>query len=651
MTDPADTFPKLLLRNAALRGARPAMRLKEHGIWRTWSWAEVQDEVRALADGLASIGVARGHTVAIVGHNRPRLYWAFAAVQCLGAVPVPVYQDAIAEEIAYVLAHAETTVAIVQDQEQVDKLLAIEAELPALRHIVYDEERGLGDYDAMRLRSFAHVQDAGRAAPDPDWEAAWRAGNGADVAVVLYTSGTTGKPKGVMLSAAGLITTVTNANAHDRLGDTEEVLAYLPMAWGGDFLFSFAQAYAAGYCVCCPESPETAVADRVEIGPTYFFAPPRVFENQLTSIRVRMDDAPAPMRRMFDFFMGVASRWGERILNRETVPLGARALYACGRVLVYGPLKSRMGLDRLKVGYTAGEAIGPDMFRFYRGLGLNLKQLYGQTEASVLVTLQPDREARADTVGRPAPDVEIRIDPKGEVLFRGPGAFLGYLKDAASTDATRTPDGWVRTGDAGFIDGEGHLRILDRAKDVGRLADGTLFAPKYLENKLKFFPHIREAVAIGDGMATATVMLNIDLLAVGAWAERQGIVYASYQDLAARPEVHALLGRHVEAVNAALATEDGPLAALQIRRFLVLPKELDADDGELTRTQKVRRRFVAERYAPLIAALNDGSREAAIRIETVFEDGRRGQMHASVAIHDVGPAPAAARRRPEVVAA
>jgi long-chain acyl-CoA synthetase len=353
MTD--DTFPKLLLRNARVRGARPAMRLKELGIWRTWSWAEMLQEVRALADGLAALGVARGDTVAIIGHNRPRLYWTFAAAQAIGAIPVPVYQDAIASEIAYVLAHAGVVVAVVQDQEQVDKLLSIGAELPALRHIVYDEERGLGAYDHARLSSFAAVQAAGRAAPDAGWEAAWQAGEGSDTAVVLYTSGTTGTPKGVMLSACGLITTVAHANTFDRLDDTEEVVAYLPMAWGGDFLFSYAQALEAGYCVCCPESPDTAVVDRNEIGPTYFFAPPRVFENQLTSIRVRMDDASAPMRRLFDGFMGVAARWGEKILDGETVPAGARALYALGSVLVYGPLKARMGLDRLKVGYTAGE--------------------------------------------------------------------------------------------------------------------------------------------------------------------------------------------------------------------------------------------------------------------------------------------------------
>ncbi len=633
-----DTLPKLLLRNATLRGDAPANRLKEHGIWRTWTWAEVREEVRAIAGGLQALDVRQGDTVAIIGHNRPRLYWTMVAAQSLGAVPVPLYQDAIAQEMAFVLAHASASVAVVQDQEQVDKLLSITDALPALRHVVYEEPRGLHAYDDARLSSFDALQEKGRAILAPDeWQAACEAAQGTDVAIVLYTSGTTGTPKGVMLGHAGLIATVANANAFDGLDASDEVLAYLPMAWGGDYLFSVAQAYEAGYCVCCPESPDTAAIDRGEIGPTYFFAPPRVFENLLTLMTVRMVDASALKRRLVEVCLAHARRWGEAILDGRPVPWRARLLYGFGRVAVYGPLLGQMGLDRVKVGYTAGEAIGPDMFRFFRSLGLNLKQLYGQTEASILITMQANGAVRADTVGPPARDVEVRVDGNGEVLFRGPGTFLGYLHDAQSTAKTRTPDGWVRTGDAGYLNAAGHLCIIDRARDVGRLADGTLFAPKYLENKLKFFPNIKEAVAIGDGRAIATALLTIDLVAVGSWAERQGITYASYQDLAARPEVHALLAAHVAAVNAALAAEEGPMRTLRIARFLVLPKELDADDGELTRTQKVRRGLVAERYASLIEAMNEGSPRGEIRVETVFEDGRRGTLHAVVPIHDVAP--------------
>ena len=628
----ADTFPKLLLHNASVRGSRPALRHKDHGIWQAWSWAEVLEQVRRLAGGFAALGVQPGERIAIVGHNRPRLYWSMVAAQWIGAVPVPLYQDAIADEMVYVLEHAEIVLAVVQDQEQVDKLLSVADRLPALRGIVYDEPRGLRDYDAARLHAFDAVQAMGRAETPV-------ARSGTDTATVLYTSGTTGKPKGVVLSFDNLIVSARHANAFDRLTETDEVIAYLPMAWVGDHMFTFAQSYCAGYCVSCPESPDTAVADRNEIGPTYFFAPPRVFENLLTTTTVRMDDAGRLKQRMAGHFLGVARRWGEKILNREPVPLGARAMYALGEALVYAPLKNQMGFGRLRVGYTAGEAIGPEIFRYYRSLGLNLKQLYGQTESTVYITLQPDGEISAETVGRPAQDVELRIEANGEVLFRGPGAFQHYLRDPASTAGTKTEEGWVRTGDAGFIDPAGHLRIIDRAKDVGKLADGTLFAPKYLENKLKFYPHIKEAVAIGDGFAFASVMLNIDLVAVGNWAERGGLTYASYQELAAHPRVHALLAEQVAEVNRTLAQEGGPLSDLQIRRFLVLPKELDADDGELTRTQKVRRRFIAERYASLIDALNGTASQGEITLETVFEDGRRGSMHATVAIHDLLPLP------------
>ena len=627
-----ETFPQLLLHNARVRGARPAMRHKDRGIWQSWTWAQQADAVRAMAAGFAGLGVAAGERVAIIGHNRPRLYWAMVAAQSIGAVPVPLYQDAIGAEMEHVLAHSGVVLAVVQDQEQVDKLLAVQERTPALRHIVYDEDRGLRGYDRARLHDLSAVMGA---TPAPDWEQRVAAGRGSDVSTVLYTSGTTGKPKGVMLTFDNLIATARGANAFDTLTETEEVVAYLPMAWVGDHVFSFAQAHCAGYCVSCPESPDTAAADRNEIGPSYFFAPPRVFENLLTITTVRMADAGATKRWLYDTFIAHARRWGEPILNREPVPAGARALYAIGQALVYAPLKNQMGFGRLRVGYTAGEAIGPEMFRYFRALGLNLKQLYGQTESTVYITQQPDGEISAETVGKPAAGVELRIEPTGEVLFRSPGAFLSYLDDPISTAGTKDAEGWVKTGDAGFIDARGHLRIIDRAKDVGKLSDGSLFAPKYLENKLKFFPHIREAVAIGDGRAQATVMLNIDLIAMGNWAEREGIIYASYQDLAAHPRVYELLAGHVAAVNQSLADEGGPLAGLRLHRFLVLPKELDADDGELTRTQKVRRKFIAERYASLIEALNSGADHGDITIETVFEDGRRGTMQARVAIQEV----------------
>ena len=637
----ADTFPKLLLRNADIFATRAAIRHKDLGIWQAWTWREVRDEVVAFSVGLAGLGLERGDNFAIVGRNKPRLYWAMCAGQALGAVPVPLYADSVAEEMAFVLAHAEVKLAIVEDQEQVDKILSIKEKLPALTHIVYDEPRGLRDYDHARLTWIDEAQRLGREALARDatrlqlWEDEVAAGKGSDLAIILYTSGTTGRPKGVMLSHDNVLISAHNGNVFDRLDANEEVIAYLPLAWVGDHIFSYAQSYDAGFCVNCPEAAETVVEDRREIGTTYAFAPPRIYESLITITMVRMEDASAIKRRIFHFFLGVARRWGENILNREKVPLHARVLYWLGELFVYGPLKNRFGLSRIRVAYTPGEAIGPEIFRFFRALGINLKQLYGATEASVYITAQPDGEIYADTVGKPNIDVEVKVTDEGEVLFRSPGVFQGYYKDPEKTAETKTPDGWVRSGDAGFFDPKsGHLKIIDRAKDVGRLNDGTLFAPKYIENKLKFYPNIKEAVALGDKRDFVAVMVNIDMTAVGSWAERNNVVYGSYQELAAHPAVYDMIERHIEEVNRSLCDE-GVLSSAQIRRFLVLHKELDADDGELTRTLKVRRSFIAERYTPLLAALYDGSTEANIATEVTFEDGRKGTIAARVKIRDV----------------
>ncbi|HWW35778.1 MAG TPA: AMP-binding protein [Xanthobacteraceae bacterium] len=640
-----DTLPKLLLHNAAALGSRPAMRQKDLGIWQTWTWAQMLDEVRAFSLGLAELGLKRGDKFTIIGSNRPRLYWAMCAGQALGAVPVPVYADAVADEMAYVLAHAEVTLGVVEDQEQVDKVITVSDRVPQLRQIIYDEPRGLKDYDHSRLTAFTDVQAIGRKrlASDPaclaQWEAGIAAGKGGDLSVILYTSGTTGRSKGVMLTFENTIVSARNANAFDRLDEKEEVIAYLPLAWVGDYIFSYVQAYTAGYCVNCPETAETVLQDRREIGTTYAFAPPRVYENLLTLTMVRMADASALKRKVFDYFIAFADRWGEKILDGQKVPLGVRLLYALGDLLVYGPLKNQFGLTRIRVGYTAGEAIGPEIFRFYRGIGLNLKQLYGQTEASVYITAQPDGEIHPETVGTASPDVEIKISEQGEVMFRSPGVFSGYYKDPERTAEVLTSDGWVHTGDAGFFDAKtGQLRIIDRAKDVGHLKDGTVFAPKYIENKLKFYPNIREAVAIGAGRDFACAMINIDLTAVGSWAERNNVVYASYQELAGNPRVYDMIARHIDEVNRSLSEEE-IMAGAQIHRFLILHKELDADDGELTRTQKLRRGHITERYAPIVEAFYNGATEAQIATEVTFEDGHKGVIAARVTIRDLKPYP------------
>ncbi|WP_373889330.1 AMP-binding protein [Massilia sp. TS11] len=630
------TFPRCLLAHGTVRGERPAFREKYLGIWQAWTWGQVNAEVRALACGLAAIGFRRGMHLAIIGDNRPRLYWAMLAAQALGGVPVPLYQDAPAADMAFVLDNAEIHYAIVEDQEQVDKLLELRAANPALAHIIYEDERGMRHYAQPGLQSYAQLQALGRAhdAAHPDFYLAEvAAGQASDPAIILYTSGTTGKPKGVVQSHAALLAAGAGGVGFDQLSEREDVLSYLPMAWVGDCLFSLAQAMTAGFTVNCPESGETVMTDMREIGPTYYFAPPRVFENLLTQVMIRMEDASRIKRAMFDYFMAVARRVGADILDGKAVPAGERLRYALGNLLVYGPLKNVLGMSRIRVAYTAGAAIGPDLFRFYRSIGVNLKQLYGSTETCAYVCLQPDGQIKFDSVGLPAPGVEVRLADNGEVLVKSPATMDGYYKRPDATAEVIDAQGYFHTGDAGMFDHEGHLRIIDRAADVGRLNQGAMFAPNYIENKLKFFPFIKEAVAFGHGRDMVCAFINIDMEAVGNWAERRGIAYAGYTDLAGNSATYELIRECVEKVNADLAGED-LMAATQVQRFLVLHKELDPDDDELTRTRKVRRKFIADKYALLIEALYSGKSSQFISTEVKFEDGRRGSISADLRIVD-----------------
>ncbi|MCW8948409.1 MAG: AMP-binding protein [Sedimenticola sp.] len=631
-----DTFPKLLLNHAQVRADKIAMREKDLGIWQSWTWSQVADEVRALACGLAALGFQPGDKLAIVGDNRPRLYWSMAAAQCLGGVPVPLYQDAVAEEMIYVLDNADVRFAIVEDQEQVDKLLEVKEKAPKIEHILFDDPRGLRHYDYPFLKSIDEVQELGRKYDGEHsgfFEKSATSGTGDDISIMLYTSGTTGKPKGVVLTNDNVIITARNGIIREGLTENEEVLAYLPMAWVGDNLFSYAQSYVAGFTINCPESGATVLTDLREIGPTYYFAPPRVYENMLTQVMIRMEDASKIKQSMFHFFMDHAKSTGTRILDGKPVSFMDRLIYKLGNFFVYGPLRDVLGLGRIKLAYTAGEAIGPEIFDFYRSLGINIKQLYGQTEGMVFICVQPDGEVYADTVGTPAIDVEIKIDDNGEVLYRSPGVFHSYYKNPESTAKTKTEDGWVFTGDAGFFAENGHLKIIDRAKDVGKLNDGTMFAPKYIENKLKFFSFVKEVVAFGDKRDYASVFINIDLEAVGNWAERRNLAYSGYTDLANQDTVYDMIQECVEQVNMDLS-KDPLLSNSQIKRFLVLHKELDPDDGELTRTRKVRRNFIAERYGPLMDALYSDVAVKHVETEVKFEDGRTGVLTADVKVRN-----------------
>jgi long-chain acyl-CoA synthetase len=633
----AETFPRLLIEHAHTRPHAVAMREKDLGIWQAWTWQQVAENVRQLACGLNALGFKRGENLAIIGDNRPQLYWAMAAAQSLGGVPVPLYQDAIADEMAYILDNAEVRCAVVEDQEQVDKLLEIKHRLPRLESIVYEDPRGMRNYKQPFLHLYRDVQALGHKLHTDHpgfYEREVEQGRSGDVAIMLYTSGTTGKPKGVCHTHAALIAAARGGCEFDKLGPGDEILSYLPMAWVGDNLFSYAQALVAGMTINCPESGDTVMTDMREIGPTYYFAPPRIFENLLTQVMIRMEDAGRIKRALFHTFLGVARRCGAEILDGKAgVPFTDRLLYRIGDLLVYGPLRNVLGMSRIRVAYTAGAAIGPDLFRFYRSIGLNLKQLYGSTETCAYVCLQPDGKIKFDSVGLPAPGVEVKIADNGEVLVKSRAMLKEYFRRPDATAEVFDEHGYFRTGDAGFFDPEGHLKIIDRAQDVGKLADGSVFAPNYIENKLKFFQHIKEAVAFGHGREQVCAFINIDLGAVGNWAERRGLAYAGYTDLAGKPEVYDLILECVEKVNQELAS-DPMVSGSQIRRFLVLHKELDPDDDELTRTRKVRRGFIAEKYAPLVQALYCGQASCRTETEVKFEDGRRGKIVADVRIRD-----------------
>jgi long-chain acyl-CoA synthetase len=630
------TFPRALMQHAAQRPDRPAYREKYLGIWQTDTWRQAAEKVRAMASGLAHLGFQRGMSLAVIGDNRPNLYQAMLAAQMLGGVAVPLYQDAVAAEMVYVLKDAEVGFAIVEDQEQVDKLLEISDQLPELHHIFYLDPRGLRNYEHDHLKPIEALIEMGQAhqrdhpgALDPEIEK----GSADDVCVILYTSGTTGRPKGVCQTHRSMLGAGRGACQVDGLNDRDDMMAYLPMAWVGDFLFSMAQCMASGFTVNCPESRETVTADMKEIGPTYYFAPPRVYEGLLTSVTIRMEDAGRLKRAMYGFFMDVARRCGADLLDGRPVSAMDRLLYRLGNVLVYGPLRNTLGMSRIRVAYTAGEAIGPDLFRFYRSLGINLKQLYGQTESCAYACIQPDGQVKYDSVGVPSPGMEVRIGPNSEVLVRGVSLLKEYYRNPAATAEVLDSEGFFHTGDAGVIDRDGHLRIIDRAKDVSKMADGKVFAPKYIENKLKFFSFIKEAVVFGAGRSQIGAFINIDFEAVGNWAERRNIPYSGYVDLAGNPAVASLITECVEKMNQELSGEQ-MLGHAQIARFLILHKELDPDDDELTRTRKVRRGFVEDKYRPLIDALYGGLSEQYIETNVRFEDGRSGKVSATLRVHD-----------------
>ncbi len=632
-----DTFPKILARNVSDYGNSPAYREKEFGIWQTWTWSEANDEIMNLAKGLIKLGIKEGDHVAVIGRNRPYLYWSLMAAQQVGAVPVPLYQDAVADEMEYILTHCSAKYAIVGDQEQVDKIQEIQEKVKGLKDIVYVDSKGLRKYDKSNLHAFFDISatgksDNGELKAELDKRLAKITGD--TTSVLLYTSGTTGKSKGVVQTHRAIIGASSGANELDRWSPNDHLVCYLPMAWVGDFMISVGQVMVAGACLNCPEGADTVQMDVKEMGPTIFFGPPPLWERLKTEVNIRIEDASALKKGAFHYFMNHAKKVGRQILEKASVGFFDRLIYSIGEFVIYGPLKNMLGLTKVRIAYTAGEAISAELFDFYRSLGINLKQLYGQTEASVFLTMQEDNDVRSDTVGKPIKGVELKIANSGEVMYRSVGSFKEYFKNPKATQETKDKDGWVATGDAGYIEEtSGQLRIIDRAKDVGKMKNGSMFAPKYVENKLKFFPNILEAVLFGAGQEKCVAFLNIDLSAVGNWAEKNDINYASYQELASNEKVIEIMKEHVEEVNQDLA-KDTTMSGCQIHRFLILHKELDPDDGEITRTRKVRRSFVSEKYVDLVNALFNGDNDVSTRTEVTYEDGKKGYLEATLTLID-----------------
>ncbi|MBM4330602.1 MAG: long-chain fatty acid--CoA ligase [Deltaproteobacteria bacterium] len=630
------TLPQILLDNDRKYGRdKIAIREKDLGIWQSYSWADYCENTKKFALGLASLGFQRGDRLSVIGDNRPQLYWAQMAALCLGGIPVPLYQDAIEKELEYIIEHSEAKFIVAEDQEQVDKMLALKEKVSSMEMIIYDDPRGMRHYNQPFIKSFAEVQAVGldfEKDHSDFFQKEVQKGSPEDTALIAYTSGTTGNPKGVVLTHSNLLTNVRLISKVEGYRDTDRVMAYLPMAWIGDSIYSLAMLLDIGFTINCPEAATTAMRDMREVGPTVVFCPPRIWENILTTIQVKMEDAAWIKQKMYAFLINVAHRVSTHQLKHQAVSLGLRFLYALGEFLVYGPLRDNLGMGRLRFAYTAGAALGPEVFQFYRSIGINLKQVYGLTETSAMCTYQPDGDVKLETVGIPCPGVEIKISEGGEVLIKSPGVFPGYYKNPEATSEA-LKDGWLYTGDAGIFDKDGHLLIIDRAKDVSKLANRTIFAPQFIENKLKFSPYIKEAVTLGQGQEYVTAMINIDLQSVGNWAERKNIGYTSYTDLSQRPEVYDLISNEVKKVNASLSKEE-KLRGAQIRRFLILHKELDPDDAEVTRTRKIRRGFIAKKYAELIDALYSDKENVDVETKITYEDGRTANIRASLKIRE-----------------
>ena len=628
----SETLVGVLAANAREAGERVAMRERDYGIWQELTWTDVQARVLAIAAGLETLGVRPGQAIVIVGDNRANLYFTMLAAMSLRAFPAPIFPDVPVDQLDIYTRFGDPAVAIAEDQEQVDKLVGLRERLGRPRTIIFDDPRGLAlnrpegvmpleDVLAIGRQRLSAEPDLAQSLlvrPQPD-----------DIAVLLYSSGTTGLPKGVPLRHRNVIRGVANAVRGGYFKQHEEMFAYLPTAWVGDFVFTLGAGVILRSTINIPERQETVGHDIREIAPTFYLAAPRAWDNMLTRIQVGMADSTPLKRRLFDWFMPRAVALERRLLAGGVPTMSDRILRQLGEWVVYGPIKDHLGLSRAERAFTGGEALGEDTFLFFRALGIPLKQFYGQTETSALSAAQTEGSVKLHTVGPPMPGVEIRVDENGEILIRSESVIDGYFDDPEAS-ARAIQDGWLRTGDAGYIDEDGHLAVLGRVSEVVRTARGERFIPNYIENRIKFSQYVRNVAVLGAGRETLTAIICIDLEATGHWAEKQGIAYTSYADLALRPEVMDLIAGVLGQMNA--AQPEG----LRVRRFTNLHKDFDADDGEITRTRKLRRNVVEERYARIIDALYDPQRQSVqFEAEIVYEDGSRGALKRELPLREV----------------
>ena len=594
------TLPQMLAAHAKRYGnGKIALREKEYGIWQEVTWEDYAAHVRAVGLGLEALGLRRGDTIAIICGNRPAWLYTELGAQALGAIPVGVYVDSLPDQVRYVVEHSEARLVMVEDQEQADKILGVRAHLPRLERIIVDDTRGLESYREPLLISLEEVERLGReadAGQHAHWDAMLAGGKPDDVALLAYTSGTTAAPKAAMISHRNVLSMAAGMTQVDRVVDTDDIVSFLPFSWVGEQLISVAMALHAGATVNFPEEPATVREDMREIGPHVMIGPPRFWETMCSEYQVKIADAGRIKRAAARVALDVGMRVVERRIRRQRIGLGLRILASLADVVTFRALRDRLGLSQVRYAYTGGAALGPELFRFFRAIGLNLKQVYGQTECSGICVLHPDDDVRPETVGKPTPGTRVRISEDGEILVSSPSVFLGYYKNAEAT-AQALDDGWLRTGDAGLLEEDGHLVVIDRLKDVLKLGDGSRFSAALIENKLKFSPYVREAVAVGEGRPFVVAMIQVDMGTVGSWAETNRVPFTTFKDLSGKAEVQALIGREVARVN-----EDLPAAA-QIRAFALFDKELDADDDELTRTNKVRRSTILGKYGDMIDSL------------------------------------------------